>query len=145
MFGYHTKEEKNKFVIFSVVGTLATLALAGILFGVFAPGRNNIGRNNDAEGNTEASEQKKAAAVSEQYIVALNNLLAEINNLPAEIVVEKSESTLLSMRVPKEMLDKHLPAVFAVAKLKEEKDAGFANEQVRKIVGDLLIEAGEIK
>lgn len=142
MLGHYTTEEKRKFIIFSVVGILATLALVGVFFSLFSVKKNGAEKK-DAD-QSEASALKSSAEVLAQYIGALDGVKIGISLPVNESSVSKVETLLFAMRVPKEMLDKHLQAVFAVGKLKNEKDVVSANEQVKKIINDLLIEAKKI-
>lgn len=143
MLGHYSREEKHKFIIFSVAGIVATLVLTGIFFSLFSVKKEiGIRKNLGEIDRPETLALKNSVAVVSQYAIALENLSAEIrNSLVGEPTVLKVETALFAMRVPKEMLDKHLPAVLAVGKLKEEKDNVVANEGVRKIVDGLLVEA----
>lgn len=147
MLGHYSREEKHKFIIFSVVGILATLVLSGVFFSLFSSKKDIEMKNSAVQiDQSKAQALKDSAEVVVQYVKSLSELETEIKSLPAdESIVDKVQASLFAMRVPKEMLDKHLPAVFNVGKLKEEKDIVIANEEVKKIVDGLLVEAKRIK
>lgn len=144
MWAHYSSEEKRKFIIFSIVGITATLVFAGIIFYLISPKKDAAVEVNKAEQAAQAL--KDAQEVASQYMVALKKLKTEINSMPAgESIADKVESSLFGMRVPKEMLDKHLQAVLAVGKLKNGKDAAEINKEAKSMVEGLMAEAVEIK
>lgn len=140
MWPFH--HESKRVIIFKTIGVCCAIVIVAWGLNYFLRRSNtNITSQEKISDNTVSIIAETPAELKTRYIKTLTDLKQTIeNNSLSDVEArDKTEQVLFAVRVPKEMLDKHLETVLAVRRLKDKPKRSDVNALIDYLIKQVSV------